>query len=116
MPSQMPQHYPHSTEDTVVEEEYEPEHKMDSTSLYDRLSGIAEWNSEDIFPQLKERKFVDEKTVCPSVGILKCREKDLRVEPNSWNNSKQRLNICLPGQGYYNFDLTGLEYVPYVMW
>ena len=107
--------YPHRNEDTLVEkevelveEEVERESGDRRSDLYDCLYKSAVSNIEDIFEEIQGRKYVDELTECSSFGILRCKERDLRVETNEYG--KKRLIISLPDNVKYDLPLKAYEY------
>ena len=74
--------FPHRTEDIMVLENVE-DLRSRSDGLFDRMLRIAKEKPEDIFPQLKYENgkiFVNTKTQCDSVGVLKCKESNLEVQ------------------------------------
>ena len=84
--------FPHRTEDIMVLEDVE-DLKRRSYGLFNRMLRIAKEKPEDIFPQLEYENgkiFVDTKTRCPSVGVLKCKEATLRLQPNMTKKEKEK--------------------------
>ena len=102
-----PTPFPHSTEDMVVQENVQDVGAASKASLFNRMRSVAVSKPEETFGPLKYMAYVHKDTKCPSVGILKCKESNLEVKTI---DGKKRLIIKLPGQNYYNFSLTGLEY------
>ena len=100
-----PTPFPHSTEDTVVEENTRHMEKADRSSLFNRMLSIGVSKPEDIFGPLQNKGFVNKDTKCHSVGIVKCKERNITVKPNRYAPKKKRLVINLPGQGVYDFSL-----------
>ena len=108
--TEAPTPFPHSTEDTVVEENTRHMEKADRSSLFNRMLSIAVSKPEEIFGPLQDKKFVNKDTKCCSVGIVKCKERNITVKPNRYAPAKKRLVMNLSDQGVCDFSLTGLEY------
>ena len=110
--TEAPTPLPHSTEDTVVEQNFQVIGGTAKADLFNRLLGIAKSKPEDIFPPLKFKRYVFKDANCPSVGILKCKGKNLEVKKIKAKNGaeKKRLVVTLPYRDVYDFSLTGLAY------
>ena len=106
---------PHSREDTLVQENVE-DLRSRSDGLFERMLRIAKSKPEDLFPPLKYQNgkiFVDEKTDCPSVGVLKSKESNLEIKTEydeERKRKKSRLIMKFPGQLSCSASLTGFGY------
>ena len=104
----VPTPYPHCSEDTIVDARVNVVKITDRSELYNRLLNKAESRLEDIFGPLYNQKYVVENTRCRSVGVLKCLERNLRLETNQ--SGKRRLKITMAEGSTYDLPFTGLEY------
>ncbi|XP_053393600.1 uncharacterized protein LOC123565083 [Mercenaria mercenaria] len=73
--------FPHQNEDIVVEEEQITAHGLQRSWTPSILEGIASSSIFDIFPEefIKEMKYIDADTDCPSAGVLRVHENDINV-------------------------------------
>lgn len=77
---------PHSREDIIVTKEKKTPNNIDGNSIcepemYERLNGLSKKSVSAVFAPgiIKERAYIIAKTVCPSVGILKCKLRDIVI-------------------------------------
>ena len=93
--------YPHRTNDILVEY-VEPYYKAadnsDVDELYDILIGQSRENVKEVFGNIDQfnGKYVCERTKCPSVGIYKCKRKNLKITPS--DHGEPRCEIMEDGE------------------
>lgn len=94
--------WPHKHEDIVVDKSPSPRHvQLHEPEMYKRLVPSAWTFVTDIFPpdKIKENRYIEECTKCPSVGILRCKVTDIKILED---DSKYRCKIF----SEFNFPVT----------
>lgn len=98
---------PHSNEDLLVENQAiimapnEP-----NPHIFHKLEKLSRSSVEELFgPEIKENKYVDEGTTCPSVGVLSCMGRDLELIRDPFDSSKRRVKI----EGGYEPRITAIN-------
>ena len=80
--------FPHKHEDIVVDRCPSPGHvQLQEPKLYEMLLPSSTTVVTDIFPpdKIKENRYIEECTNCPSVGILRCKVPDIKISKNDSN-------------------------------
>lgn len=94
--------YPHKSEDIIVKDPRQtvigdpPEPvKFTESQMYDMLFGSSVESVSSVFAPgvIHERKYITEKTECPSVGILQCHLGDIRMVEDSKSTKRCRIEI-----------------------
>ena len=92
----------HKHEDIVVGKSPSPRHvQLQEPELYEMLVPSSTTVVTDIFPpdKIKENRYIEECTKCPSVGILRCKVTDIKILED---DSKYRCKIF----SEFNFPVT----------
>lgn len=91
----------HKHEDIVVGKSPSPRHvQLQEPELYEMLVPSSTTVVTDIFlDKIKEKRYIEECTNCPSVGILRCKVTDIKI---SKHDSKYRCKIFFE----FNFPVT----------
>lgn len=96
--------YPHRLEDMVVHEDPEIQQYP---AILESIGGIAKDDINELFFGIKDGSFVEENTITPSAGIIRCSISNIKIVPEVAKTD--RCILKLPS-GTYNFPLTALEY------
>ncbi|XP_031549778.1 uncharacterized protein LOC116287256 [Actinia tenebrosa] len=104
---------PHNNEDLLVDNQAIKRESNETASpdIFQRLKKLSKSSVEEIFgPGIKENKYVDEGTDCPSVGVLGCMGSDLEMIRDPFEYRKRRVKIS---GGYEpRFTAIDAEHIP----
>ncbi|CAC5384867.1 unnamed protein product [Mytilus coruscus] len=99
--------YPHCNEDMVVDSVVTEEKTTPFTVQV--LLSRAKLDINEVFLDMKEKRYLNEDADSPSAGILKCSSKNMSRYFND-NYGKHRYLIRLPS-GVYDLPITGINHV-----
>ncbi|XP_031570683.1 uncharacterized protein LOC116305007 [Actinia tenebrosa] len=106
---------PHSNEDLLVDHrsmQILDSNVSSSDDVFTELQNMAKLSVEDIFGPntIRQNKYVDEGSDCPSVGVLSCMGSNLEMIRDPFNYRKRRVKI--PGGYEPRFTASDAENIP----
>ena len=94
---------PHKSEDILVEESHIlRDGQLNETAMYEMLESSSKNSVTEIFPAdaVKQNKYIEELTDCPSAGILRCKVGDIQLYMDYAKSEPNRCEIfqdyCFP--------------------
>ena len=100
--------HPHKSEDILVEEPAIPrdDQRLNESAMYEMLVHSSKTSVTDIFRSdaIKDKKYIDESTECPSAGVLRCEVSNIKIQ-NKYNFKGELQYRCEIFQDY-DFSLT----------
>ena len=85
---------PHKGEDILVKAPRTlGESPLDETAMYKKLESSSKTSVTEVFPadEIKENKYIEELTNCPSAGIIRCKVKDISLFKNDYEKDRCKI-------------------------